>query len=711
MKKYLAHAIIALALCTLVLVLSTPAYAENAAWTLSDGNGLKVQAAPAVSGSGSMPNRSSHDALFAPPPPNVHQLASLSASGNTSPGSTRGAEIAALAASLAPSYRQTSEFMLGKVAVGIVMPQCTGTIDKCSETWNQTATNQVASQIQSAMTWWSNRMNGQVTFVFDQRPQTPTGYEPIKHSQLDESLWIGDTMTHMGFSGSTYSEQVYGYDNWMRAQYGADWAFTIFVANSLNNPSGTFSNGYDDYAYVRGPFMVMTYSNANYAAANMAAIAAHETGHIFGALDEYPGAGVACTQTSGYLTVQNQNSDLGCALNLPSIMRGGTAPYFSNQVDPFALAMVGNRISSGPLPDPINTKPIVLLDPITSNSANPTITGIAQDQPFNPLNGSGITINYITGVQYRVDGQAWQNAAPSGGDASFNQVAEGFAFTPTLTNGTHAIDVQAINRVNHSSNIVSASVTVQGASPQPTTVPPTPTPLPSVPTATPLPPVPTATPLPPVPTATPLPPVPTATPLPPVPTATLNPTAVAPTAVPTIPAPVGALLIQINAGKNALSLPYAAYTASTLIAAINAQGGSATEVDNWNGTGWNAYKAGGGGDFNIDAGTGYIVKANSPSSWTVPLSAGSPLGSIKLDRGWDMLGVPPCKNGTVSCYTASTLAAEINSQGGGVAEIDRMVNGSWSAYFVGYSSADFPIVVGQGYFVRSTKSTNWTAQR
>ncbi len=674
MKKYFALALIALALSTLGV--STPAFAENTAGRVFD----------------PLSHQPAQDAFFAPRPSDARGLADISTSGNTPPGSTTNPSSAA-AVALAPSYHQTSEFMLGKVAVGIVMPQCTGTIDKCSETWTPTAISQVESQVNSAMTWWSNRMNGQVTFVFDQRPQTPTGYEPIIHSQSDESLWIGDTMTHMGFSGTNYSEQVYAYNNWMRQKYATDWAFTIFVANSLNNPAGTFSNGYYAYSYVSGPFMVMTSSNANYGSDNMAAIVAHESGHIFGALDEYPGAGVACTQTGGYLLVQNQNSDMGCALNLPSIMRGGTAPFFNNQVDPFALAMMGNRISTGPLPDPINTKPIVLLDPITSNSANPTITGTAQDQPFsNSVNGNAVTINFISNVQYRVDGSAWQNAAPAGGDTSFNQVAEGFTFTPALTNGTHAIEVQAINRVNHTSNIVGATVTVQGAAPQPTTVPPTPTQVP------------------PVPTATALPPVPTATAIPPVPTATLNPTVVAPTAVPTSVAPSGALVIQINAGKTALSLPYAGYKASSLIAVINAQGGSVTEVTRWTGTAWSSYQAGGAGDFNIDPGTGYIVKANAPSTAVVPLNAGNPLSKIKLDRGWTMLGVPACKDGSLSCYTASTLAAEINSHGGGgVAEIDRLVNGSWSSYLVGISSNnDFPIVVGQGYYVRSTKAANWT---
>ncbi len=157
-----------------------------------------------------------------------------------------------------------------------------------------------------------------------------------------------------------------------------------------------------------------------------------------------------------------------------------------------------------------------------------------------------------------------------------------------------------------------------------------------------------------------------------------------------------------------MSLPYTAYTASSLIAAINAQGGSVTEVQQWTGRAWQSYKPGASTqDFTIEGDTGYIVKATSASTWVAPLKAGNPVSKIKLDKGWDTLGVPVCKDGSLSCYTASSLAAAINGRSGGVAEIDRLVNGAWSAYIVGYNFNDFPIVVGQGYFVRLTKPVDW----
>ncbi|HEX9074755.1 MAG TPA: CAP domain-containing protein, partial [Anaerolineae bacterium] len=601
-------------------------YQETVKWTLSAGTGPKkiyvklrgpagqqvetigvVALAPAAKGI--KPGSPHDDTLTAPRPPVLRfPAADIGSSGSSVPPLTQPLALA-VSNALSPGYYQTSEFMLGKVAVGIITPQCNGAVDKCSETWTANMMDQVYSQVQAGTAWWVKRMNNQVSFVFDQERQVATGYEPVNHSQSDESLWIGDVMTHLGFKGSTYFEQVYAYNNWLRQKYGTDWAYTIFVANSLNNTSGTFSNGYFAYSYVPGPFTVTTYDNDGYTINNMASVIAHETGHIFGALDQYSGANVACTATSGYLVMQNQNSQQNCSSNEESIMRGGVTPYSRNLIDPFALGMVGSRNSkSNKLPDPINTTPIIALNPVpavTANS-NPTITGTAQDQPFQSPSGNGITINHITQVLYRIDNGPWQAARPSDGAPSFNKVSQGFTLTPALTPGTHLVEVQALNRVNNPSAIVSAMITVQGTAPAPVPVPTQPPP-----TATP-------PPVPPVPGSPEIAPTPAPGPL------------------------AGVLVIPVNAGNTAISLPYNSFTASSLIASINAQGGTVSEVDNWTGPNWQVFIGGGTGtDFQIQAGVGYVIKAKAASTWTVSANAGGQAKQVKIERGWTMLGIPP----------------------------------------------------------------------
>ena len=727
-------------------------YAELVSWTLSEGTGPKKvyvklrgpgdqevllvgQIALSAAAKGVKPSSLHNDTFVAPRPPQLRRPSqNISTAGTSVPRTVAKLVADSTASDLAPGYYQTSEFMLGKVAIGVVLPQCNGAVDQCTESWTTTTMDQVYNQIVTGTTWWKNRLNNRVTFVYDQRRPAATGYEPIRHPQSDEGLWIGDTMTRQGFSGSNYFEQVYTYNNWMRQQYGANWAVTIFVANSINSQTGTFSNGFFAYSYTPGPFLVMTYDNDGYGINNMGAVLAHELGHSFGALDQYAGAGVPCTEPSGYLVAQNQNSQqAGCVSNQDSIMRGGTAPYTNGQVDAHALAQIGYRTSAqSALPDPINTKPVVVLDPVSSptTNPNPVITGVAQDQPYAPPSGDSMTINQITQVKYRINGGAWQSAAPSDGAASFDSVSEGFKFTPALASGTYLIEVQAINSSSNTSDIANTTLVVQGGvAPTATPVPPTPTPTRVPPTATPtrVPPTATATPV--LPTATPTRVPPTATPTsvpkgtvappsPMLPTPTRVPPTVAPTAtlvappsgpVQPTPTPTGnSISIVINAGTTAISLPYTAFTASSLIAAVNAQGGSVTEVSRWTGRAWQAYVPGSGEDFQIEGGRGYTVKAKNASTWKAPLQVGNLTKTVKLDKGWTALGVPLCKDGGLSCYTASTLAAAINAQGGGVAEIDRWVNGGWSAYMVGYTFNDFTIAAGQGYFVRTTKASTWT---
>ncbi|MBI3914122.1 MAG: hypothetical protein HY327_08070, partial [Chloroflexi bacterium] len=644
-------------------------FAETKTWTITEGTGPKkiyvrlrgpgdqetlaigeIGLVPAAKGA--KPGPHGNYSYQSPRPANVRVLAGdITTSGVSASGATVTVNNAPSANSLSPSYYQTSEYMLGKVAVGIVMPQCDGAIDRCTETWDAAKMDQVYTQVQTAMTWWSNRMGGRVSFVYDQRRQAPTGYEPINHPQSDEGLWIGDTMSRMGFAGTSYFEQVYAYSNWMRQNKGTDWAFVIFVANSANNASGTFSNGYFAYAYIPGPFLVTTYDNDGYGITNLGAVVAHETGHIFGALDQYSGAGVPCNTASGYLQVQNQNSQLGCPANTDSIMRGGIAPYVNNQVDAFAQGMMGYRVSSvNGLPDPINTKPAIVLGSVPASvSGSVTISGSAFDQPYTSPTGEGITINTIASVQYRVDGGAFQNASPADGSTSFNKVSQTFTFNTPLSAGTHTIEMRATNRVNNVSDGVSVTVTSTSSGttttgPTATPVPPTPVPptaTPAPPTATSVPPSPTRVP----PTATPVPP--TATSVPPTqatatrvpPTATPAPPS-QPTATPVPPTPVpptgstggsGSIVIAINAGSTALSLPYTAFTASTLIAAANGQGGTVYEVDRWNGRNWQAYVPGAGGnDFQIEGGNSYFVKARSASNWSAPANAGTAIKTIKV---------------------------------------------------------------------------------
>ncbi len=348
-----------------------------------------------------------------------------------------------------PDFYQTSEYFIGRVAVGIVLPESDGSIDPSTEDWTEAERTLVLSEITAALDWWAAREpSARLTFVYDDGAvaPVPTSYEPISRQYTDQALWITEVMTRKGYSGASYFDQVRSYNNAMRETYDTDWAFTVFVVDSASDGDNRFSDGFFAYAYLGGPFTVMTYGNNGYGPNSMDAVAAHEIGHIFLALDQYYTAYQPCTRQAGYLGVESQNSQYGsCTSNAPSIMRGRLEPYQLPAVDTYARGQLGWRDSDGDgILDPLDTTLSVTSADYVTSPEQPnvlTFTGSVQDDPYpSPLRRSSV-INTIEQVQYRVAGGAWTDAQPS--DGAFNTYMEAFTFTtPPLPSGDLAVDLR-----------------------------------------------------------------------------------------------------------------------------------------------------------------------------------------------------------------------------------------------------------------------------
>jgi len=272
-----------------------------------------------------------------------------------------------------------------------MLAESDGSWDPSTEDWTESEQVKVLSEIIAALDWWAaNEPNAHLTFVYDDSTFAPIGtsVEPINRPYSNQYLWITELMTAKGYTGSSYFDQVRQHNNALREAHKTDWAFTIFVVDSSNDSDNRFSDGYFAYAYLGGPFAVMTYGTNGYGAQNLDAIAAHEIGHIFQALDQYYSASQLCTRSSGYLGAENQNSQYGaCASNVHSIMRGETYP--------------------------------------------------------SPLRRS-TTINTIEGVQYRMAGNPWMEAQPS--DGAFDTYSESFTFTtPPLPSGDLIVELRVID--------------------------------------------------------------------------------------------------------------------------------------------------------------------------------------------------------------------------------------------------------------------------
>lgn len=373
------------------------------------------------------------------------------------------------ASALDPTLYQQSEFLIGTVAVNVVLLQNTGAVDPISERWTSAQEQQVFQQVVAGLSWWQAlEPRAHLQFIYDDHYSAPlpVSYEPITRPHTDERLWISEAMQDLGYSASSYLTAVRLYNRASRQRYKADWAFTIFVVNSAGDGDNLFSDGYFAYAYIFGPCVVLTSGNDGYGPENLRAVLAHEVGHIFGALDEYAGANVPATAIGGYLGVPNGNSQIGGVINVDSIMRGGLAPYFGNNLDPYAAGQVGWRDSDGDnILDPVDT-PITLAVQESQSDSGVALTGTASESPYPSPTRNPISINHIAGARYQVNDGLWHDIPAA--DGTYDAMLENLTLSlPPAPQGTWTLALQVYDTAGNSS---SQSFTISGGTSQsPTT--------------------------------------------------------------------------------------------------------------------------------------------------------------------------------------------------------------------------------------------------
>lgn len=380
----------------------------------------------------------------------------------------------ALRAAAAPygaGFYDTSEYLMGKVAVNIIFVESDGTIAPKTETgnWTTAKKNAVITGVTQAMTWWAARNSAaSLSFVHNNATVT-TGYEPINCNASATSVpatpacpkgeedWIKQVMGKLGYTEADYGDRVFHYNNDMRLANSADWSFTIFMVDSQVDANGEFPDGFFAYAYLGGPFIIMTYDNGGYGIGNLDAVAAHETGHIFYALDEYAASNCTTSQRSGYLNGPNTNCENG-GTSFNCIMRGDVPPYITPAVCSHTAHVLGwddDDPTNGTI-DIIDLPPTTALgaytpDPTTNTS--PVYSGMAHSTGTypnsntyafwgGPRTANNITITRIASVEYKVDAGGWAAATPV--DGAFNQTIDSFTFTAaSLSAGAHTIQARA----------------------------------------------------------------------------------------------------------------------------------------------------------------------------------------------------------------------------------------------------------------------------
>ncbi|MEW5764281.1 MAG: hypothetical protein ACOYXN_08780 [Acidobacteriota bacterium] len=378
-------------------------------------------------------------------------------------------------------YLSNSEYMLGSASVSVILPESNGVTDPSTEDWNSTLESNVAAEIVQGLNDLSTYYSGftlpsglQPSWTYhyyygrtDSRAQTQ--YEPINrnHATSGNPIYINEIFDKLGYSAdSGLFAKGEHFNGDQKAADGTDWAFTIFVCNSVNDADGMFPDGYFAYAYLGGPVQIQTYDNDGWGIGSMNMVTRHESSHIFYALDEYASSGCTCSQTSGYVSTQNQNCNAACLINVNCIMNEANK---QTGVCLYTRGQIGWGDGDGDTyPDPVDVAPDTALTPYTpdpTTNTTLTYTGTATVQKITNQNvynyQCDINVVPLANVQWRVNGGTWQSATAQ--DGAFDSGSEAYTFTATVAAGTHTFEARAVDAIGQTdASPASDQVTVTG---------------------------------------------------------------------------------------------------------------------------------------------------------------------------------------------------------------------------------------------------------
>ncbi len=386
-----------------------------------------------------------------------------------------------LNAAIPASMQNLSEYMVGTVLVNVVLMESNGRFDADTETWTAGQIARVKSEINEGLGWWES-LNAKMTnghqdlhfitdFTYANSP-VPTRYEPINRPHTDENLWIDDFLSAVGYNSAyDYRVDVARYDNARRSAVKTDWVTTVFVVNSDHDKDGAFADSrYFAYACVGGPFLVMNYKNDGWGIDKMGQVLAHEMGHIFYALDEYPQSN-SYNDRSGYDNIQNLNAADGNpnpSTRVDSIMAEAdrqNRAYANLTSSPTSLKMIGWQDSDRDGIFDVLDVPLALTGTGSYNvtTGRYQFTGESWAQALinsNPRSGYyNISVNKVNRLLDSVDGAAWETAVSGASMAGIDASVGPF---PRLAQGLHSIRFMTVDDSSGvTSNVLSDTFVVQ----------------------------------------------------------------------------------------------------------------------------------------------------------------------------------------------------------------------------------------------------------
>jgi hypothetical protein len=223
-----------------------------------------------------------------------------------------------------------SDRMMGTVATTLIFVESDGSgVDPDTYTWTDTHVQDYIAGVNTGMAWWSAqaRNYNDCWVAFFVRYFVPTDSrcrqwrEMVLHPSGDVSSMVSDIMDNFGYTLGNNWTQVDAFNTAQRSTYGTDWAYTGFVAYNPSPAPNQLTDGAAAFAYRFGPYTFLLYRSYGWPVEQ---VFAHESGHIFGACDEYDGgcSSTSCTSLCANGVV-NGNCEV-CATSVPCMMKANT---------------------------------------------------------------------------------------------------------------------------------------------------------------------------------------------------------------------------------------------------------------------------------------------------------------------------------------------------------------------------------------------------
>jgi len=360
----------------------------------------------------------------------------------------------------------TSAFLAGSVSVGLILPESSDPpSDPNLEDWatedpahaGESRFDLVVAEVMEGLDFLAaQHPDAGLSFTYDLQLGVRIDREPIHWNASERMTWMRPTMDALGYEGLSPTTAVRRYVDELREAHDSDWGFAAFIMDSLNDADGAPPNGFPfAYALLGGPYMVMTYDNDGWGINRMDVVTAHETGHIFRALDEYRSAGNTCGARSGYLTVENANNDSepGDPDCTPTPDTSCVMRAASGSVCEFTTGQLGLRDSDdNGIPDVRDAPPHSLFDedgPLLLGVDSVLLEGdvralsLPEESPHAPTR---YTINRVAAAEWRLDAGAWQALAAT--DGAFGGRCERVSMDLVgLSEGWHEVELRGTNDV------------------------------------------------------------------------------------------------------------------------------------------------------------------------------------------------------------------------------------------------------------------------